>query len=153
MSRFLKWVGLVSLAGLLAAQFVSPKRIKRRINPALTVEANTAMTPEVSKILQRACDDCHSEKTVWRWYGRVAPISWLQMADVGMGRDEVNFSRWKEYPAKQQANMLKNTCQFVRKGDMPLWYYKPLHQGSWLSSGEVQQLCDWTTKEIDRLGK
>jgi hypothetical protein len=44
------------------------------------------------------------------------------MADVGMGRDEVNFSRWKEYSAKQQGNMLKNVCKFTREGDMPLYY-------------------------------
>ncbi len=153
MSRCLKWVGVLSLLGLAAIQFISPRRISRRVNPALTIEANTSMTPEVARILGSACNDCHSEKTAWRWYSRVAPFSWLLMADVGMGRDEVNFSRWKEYTPKQHGNMLKNMCRITREGNMPLWYYKPLHPGSWLSASDVQLFCTWTTAEIVRLEK
>ncbi len=152
-SRLLKWIGVASILTLLAAQFMHPARVKRRVNPALTVEANGTVPSEVGKILDRACNDCHSEKTNWRWYSRVVPFSWLLMADVGMGRDEVNFSRWHDYSAKQQVNMLKNICSMARKGEMPLWYYKPLHPGSWLSSSDVDQLCGWTQQETQRLTK
>src|SRR5437764_6931937 len=30
----------------------------------------------VRAVLERACQDCHSENTVWPWYSHIPPVSW-----------------------------------------------------------------------------
>lgn len=151
MSKLLKVTGVSSIALFVAMQFARPARVDRRIDQSQTIEAVTQMPTDVATILERSCKDCHSEKTVWRWYSNIAPVSWLQMADVGMARDLMNFSRWSEYTRAQQEERLKRTCELVQSGDMPLWYYKPLHPGGWLSSGDVNRVCEWTQVQRQRL--
>jgi hypothetical protein len=156
MSRLLKWIGIFAIPVLIVMQFMTPNKVNRKVDPSQTIEAVTQMTqpfPDVAAILERSCKDCHSEKTVWRWYSNIAPVSWLQMADVGMARDLMNFSRWSDYTRAQQEDRLKGMCEEVRSGDMPLWYYKPLHPSGWLSSGDVNRLCEWTDAERKRLAQ
>lgn len=40
---------------------------------------------------------CHSNETVWPWYSRIAPVSWLVAHDVHDGREELNLSTWNRY--------------------------------------------------------
>ena len=47
----------------------------RRTNPPVTGDMPAPV--EVKAILKGACYDCHSHETVWPWYSRVAPVSWL----------------------------------------------------------------------------
>ena len=53
--------------------------------------------------------------------------------------------------APQAAVLLKRIYELVRSGDMPPWYYKPLHPGGWLSQDEVNRICQWTQTEQQRL--
>src|SRR5450759_4293447 len=71
-----------------------------RRNPA--VESEVPASPEVRTILHRACYDCHSNETVWPWYSRIAPLSWLIAHDVHEGRDNLNLSTWNRLGAEQQ---------------------------------------------------
>jgi len=151
MSNSLKWLGVSSLVLFVAMQFARPARIHRRITESQTIAAVTRMPADVATVLQRSCGNCHSEDTHWRWYSNVAPVSWLQMADVGMARDVMNFSRWSNYTPAQQADRLRNIRDEVRSGDMPPWYYKPLHPGGWLSKDEVTRICTWAQTEQQRL--
>ena len=151
MSKFLKWLGAISLILFAATQFVRPSRVHRKVIESQTIEAVTGMPGDVAGVLYRSCGNCHSEKTDWRWYSNVAPVSWLQMADVGMARDAMNFSRWSILTPAQQSDRLAHICKLVRDGDMPPWYYKPLHPGGWLSNDEVNRICAWTQAERQHL--
>ncbi len=153
MSKLLKWAGSLAIVLFVAMQFARPARVNRQIVESQTVEAVTQMPNDVASILERSCGDCHSEKTSWRWYSNIAPVSWLQMADVGMARDAMNFSRWSDFTPAQQKDRLKNIYENVRSGDMPLWYFKPLHPSSWLSSSDVDRICEWTEVERQRLAQ
>jgi hypothetical protein len=74
--------------------------------------------PETRELAVRACFDCHSNQTVWPWYSKVAPISWLVQSDVVRGRKELNFSEW-DRPQREA----RESAGTVRKGSMPPWYY------------------------------
>jgi hypothetical protein len=54
-----------------------------RRNPPENAPAD--LPPEVAAILDRSCFDCHSHRTRWPWYSRVAPSSWLLSHHVGKG--------------------------------------------------------------------
>lgn len=34
-------------------------------------------------------------------------------------------------------------CEQVREGEMPLWFYIPLHPDARLSEADIRILCDW----------
>jgi hypothetical protein len=122
---------------LLAIQLVPVERS----NPP--VEGEMPAPPEVREVLRRACYDCHSNETVWPWYSRVAPVSWLLARDVGEGRRELNYSRWSSYSPKRQAKLRKETWKEVDEGEMPPWYYLPMHPAARLGEADRVLLRDF----------
>lgn len=86
-------------------------------------------------LFARACNDCHSNETYWRWYAYIAPVSWLVARDVNEGRRHLDVSEWD----KPQRHT-KDVANEIRSGDMPLWFYVPLHPTAKLSDSEKQQL-------------
>lgn len=52
--------------------------------------AKMPVSPDIEGIFGRACQDCHSNQTVWHWYSRVAPVSWFLVHHVNQGRGELN---------------------------------------------------------------
>jgi hypothetical protein len=152
MRKVLFIVAILVIAGIVVAQFTGVTRRNPRVNPAQTIEAQTQMPKEVADILHRACRDCHTDQTQWYWYSRVAPFSWLTEADVWAGRSHMNLSRWGQFTPEQKDDRLHGMCELLRKGDMPLWYYKPMHYPSaWLSNEDVNTICAWTEAERKRL--
>lgn len=103
-------------------------------NPPVTAEPHWN-SPQTRALFQRACFDCHSNTTHWPWYSHVAPVSWLLEHDVTDGRRHLNFSQWN-----QPQRHAKDVAREVASGDMPLWYYLPLHPSARLSAAEKQQL-------------
>jgi cytochrome c551/c552 len=101
---------------------------------------------EITAILRRACYDCHSNETRWPWYARLAPVSFWIWHDVKDGRGEVNFSVWDRYDARRKGRKLKEIVKEVKGGDMPPWYYVPLHPDAKLSSAERDAILRWANQ-------
>ncbi|MCA9809938.1 MAG: heme-binding domain-containing protein, partial [Candidatus Dadabacteria bacterium] len=96
------------------------------------------------EIFQRACYDCHSNETKWPFYSYVAPFSWLVVKDVNEGRDELNFSSWERMSMTRQSKKRKEIWEEVDEGEMPLWYYLPLHPGAKLSEHDKNIIRKWS---------
>ena len=77
--RILRWSIVGLCVGFIVIQFVPVNRT----NPP--VEGDLRAPTEVLSVLRRACYDCHSNETVWPWYSRVAPLSWVIAHDVTRG--------------------------------------------------------------------
>lgn len=107
------------------------------------VESDIPTSPEVKTVLKRACYDCHSHETVWPWYSRIAPISWLVAHDVTEGRAELNFSTWNQYTTQQQVKKLWKSWEEVEEGEMPPWFYAVPHQDAKLSAQDWSVLRAW----------
>ena len=135
--RVVRWVVLGLVVVLLGIQLVPVARS----NPAVSEEV--AAPPEARAILRRACYDCHSNQTTWPWYSRVAPASWLLAYDVREGRRELNFSTWDQYSPAQRAKMMKECVEQVDKGEMPPWYYVPMHREASLAEQDKAMLKRW----------
>ena len=151
MNRALRIIGIVAVVGFLAAQLAEPGWHNSRVDPSQTIEAQLQVPANVLGILNHACQDCHTDKTQWRWYAYVAPFSWLQVADVQAGRGRMNLSQWGRGTLPEKIDHLKEICKQVQEGDMPLWYYKPAHYPSaWLSDGDKKAVCDWAKDEVQR---
>ncbi|MCA8982124.1 MAG: heme-binding domain-containing protein [Planctomycetaceae bacterium] len=136
---------IVVVAALLCLQFVPIDRS----NPP--VEADLIAPAEVKSILKRACYDCHSNETKWPWYSYIAPGSWLMAADVKEGRAALNFSEWSnDYDEEDTPEMFQEICwPSIESGEMPLWFYLPLHPESRLSPQDLTVLKEWSGVESD----
>lgn len=137
-------------AVILVAQVVPVEKTNPDVIPSRTVEARLEVPPAIRRILDRSCYDCHSPRTVWPWYSHVAPVSWLLASDVSEGRGKVNFSEWAQYSPQQAEKKLVEICKAVKEGDMPPWYYTPMHAGSKLTEADRQTLCQWTESVKDQ---
>ena len=88
-------------------------------------------SPETRELVVRACFDCHSNETRWPWYSWIAPMSWLVERDVAEAREHVNFSEWN-----REQEDVEEAAEEVEEGEMPLWFYTPLHREARLSEEE-----------------
>lgn len=149
--RVLKWFVIVLAVIFVGIQFIRPARTNPAIDQPQTIEAHVQMPPEVSSILARSCNDCHSNKTVWPWYTNVAPVSWWLSNHVNEGRKELNMSEWGRLPRDRQERKLRQMCDEVTDGMMPLSSYLPMHPTARLSEQDKKRLCDWTEEERDRI--
>jgi hypothetical protein len=138
--------GMAALIAVLALAQLVPVA---RGNPP--VESEVPVPPEARALLARACLDCHSNQTVWPWYSRVAPVSWLVAKDVREGRDALNFSTWSGYSAKKQRKLLKESLEEVEEGDMPLWVYRVGHPEARLTAEDRALLQRWVDERLAAL--
>jgi Haem-binding domain len=147
-------IAAIAVAAIFAAlQFVRPARTNPPVEEARTISAHTQITPEVAALLDRSCNDCHSNQTRWPWYSNVAPVSWFVVGHVNDGRREMNFSDWAQYGTDARRELLKEICSEARSGAMPLGSYLRLHSEAKLSSEDVKTLCDWANAESRRLSQ
>jgi hypothetical protein len=102
---------------------------------------------EVGNTLARACGDCHSNHTNLPWYGHVAPISWLIKSHVREGREELNFSEWTSYSARQRRDELESICGVIANGRMPPASYTALHPEASLGAQDKKAVCIWAANE------
>lgn len=146
-----RWILLAAICLVVIAQFFGPAKTNPSIDQAKQLQSHTPTNPQVAVILDRSCNDCHSNNTRWPWYANVAPVSWFVINHVNDGRQALNFSEWARYDSREQNGKLNQICREVKAGAMPLSSYTPLHRGSQLSNDDVKALCDWANDERTRL--
>ena len=137
-------VVLAVIGLLLAIQLFRPSRTNPTIDSTQEIAAVLKVNPGVQAILNRSCQDCHSNRTVWPGYSEVAPISWLVADDVNSGRRHMNFSEWGTYPSYKQQDLLNEMCKIVTQRDMPPFTYGLAHAPSRPSEAEREAICEWT---------
>ena len=115
-------------------------------NPPVTQEVVWDST-QTAELARRACYDCHSNQPTWPWYSNVAPVSWLVQRDVNEGRSHLNFSEW-EKPGRH----VKDVAEQVKEGEMPPWFYRPLHPLARLSEADKQALMTGAEKSLGQQG-
>jgi hypothetical protein len=138
--KILKW-GLLVLVGVFILIQLVPRGLQQN-NPAVIAEPDwdSARTRELA---QRACFDCHSNETVWPWYSRVAPLSWLIVYDTLEGRRALNFSEWGTPGAGEEAEEgegFEESGEAIQEGEMPPPLYLLMHPDADLTEAEQRGL-------------
>jgi hypothetical protein len=144
----MKWVKRILLALLVlfvVAQLIRPSMANPPFDETKTLYAAEPVPSDVRAMLDRSCADCHSSRTAWPWYSRIAPVSWFLIDHVKDGRKELNYDEWVGYTPRRQARKLEETCDQVKTWEMPLKSYLRLHRDADLTQEEREQLCRWST--------
>src|SRR5688500_10700253 len=149
--KVLKWLLILIVALFVGVQFVRPARTNPAVDQTQTIHAHLQVTPQVASILDRSCQDCHSNSTRWPWYSNVAPVSWFVIDHVNHGRSHMNFSEWGRLDAKRTDKILEEICEEVTDEAMPLPSYTRIHWSAKLSPEDIKTLCDWSNAERTRI--
>ncbi len=106
-------------------------------------------SPATRALAKRACFDCHSNETVWPWYSRVAPVSWLVQRDVAEGRRVLNFSEWES--GRREGEKPEKIREELAEGEMPPMQYTLIHAEARLTKEEQRQLADGLAATVVRV--
>jgi hypothetical protein len=121
-------------------------------NPPVVAEPSWD-SPQTRALAVRACFDCHSNQTVWPFYSRIAPASWLATYDVVEGREHLNFSEWVsesgEYGEEsERSEAAEESIEVIRSGEMPPRQYLLLHPEAQLTPAEQQALINGLSNSL-----
>jgi mono/diheme cytochrome c family protein len=129
-----KAVAAVLTGAFILIQFV-PSSFDRTAQPVTGEPAWDS--PETRTTFYSVCGDCHSNQTVYPWYSRIAPGSWLIEQDIRKGRKHFNVSEWDR---SQRGG--DDAADEVRKGSMPVGPYLLMHPGANLSAAEKKRFVE-----------
>ncbi|NQV29578.1 MAG: heme-binding domain-containing protein [Candidatus Marinimicrobia bacterium] len=112
-----------------------------QFNPPVIQTVNAPA--DIQMILKTSCYDCHSNETVWPWYSKIAPASFLITRDVVEGRKHLNFSDFSEMDAFDSTDLAEEIIEMLEEGKMPLPPYLLLHPDARLSDDQSESLIRW----------
>lgn len=150
----MKWLKRAAIAIAIlfvVAQVIRPSMTNPPVDESRTLQAKAQIPPKINAIMERSCNDCHSNKTSWPWYSQVAPVSWYLSRHVTQGRRHLNISDWAGYDNKRATRKLDEICEQVKIGEMPMKTYLLIHPSANLSEADKQVLCSWAEQERARL--
>lgn len=146
----LKKILLVLLVIFLVMQAFRPeKNVSGQKNNAI---ATLYPVPDnVNQILVKACNDCHSNTTVYPWYAEIQPVAWWLDDHVKDGKKHLNFDEFATYRLAKQFHKLEEVFDEVKGGEMPLESYTVVHRDAKLTTEEKNIILDWSTAVRDTM--
>lgn len=141
MKKLIIYAFIIMVIVFLGIQFI-PVNLS---NPPVGEEINAP--DAVKQILVESCYDCHSNKTKWPWYNKIAPISWVIKKDVINGRSNMNFTEWDKYKSIEQ-DMKEMILEAIKEDRMPPLLYQLGHPSAKLTEEEMDIIEKWAKSEL-----
>lgn len=132
-------------------QFIPTTRNQSKLELPTDLMAVYNVPNQVEVIFKTSCYDCHSNNTVYPWYNKIQPTSWIMKGHIKKGKAELNFNEFGSYSERRQKSKLKSILNQVKDGEMPLASYTWIHREAKLSETEKKALEDWINKTLERL--
>jgi len=147
-----KKILIVLLIILVVIQFFRPD--KNVSNESTFDIAKKYHVPDsVATLLKVACNDCHSNFTVYPWYAEIQPFGWWLSNHVKDGKRHLNFSTFLSRPVAVQNHKFEETIEMVKEKEMPLVSYTwfGLHHEANLTDAQRELLVAWAQSQMDTL--
>jgi len=151
MRRSIKYILLSLLVIFVVIQFFRPaKNISNQVSQN-DISHRFTMPPEISKIFQNSCYDCHSNNTRYPWYWQVQPVTWWMNGHINDAKRAVNYSEFLSYSARRQYKKIEETNEMVQKDEMPLSSYLIIHRSARLNKDQKMLVEQWTSGVMSQL--
>jgi len=137
-------LSLLAGIGVLALPFVHPFGPVRQERSSALLPGVQWDDPRVLPLFEKACQNCHSQRTQWPLYGYLPLVSWALEKDVAEARQHKDLSQWNRYSIEEKRDLLARIGAEVRSHQMPLSRYLLLHPEARLSDAEIQVIYQWT---------
>lgn len=150
MKKYAKPVLLALAAIFILSQFIRPAKNLSN-DQSNNVSRKYPVPDSVQAILKVACNDCHSNFTVYPWYAEVQPVaSWLA-SHVSDGKRHLNFSTFTAPRVAVQNHKFEEIIDMVKEGEMPLASYTWIHRDAILDDQQKETLIQWAQTNMDSL--
>ena len=144
MTSLVKKLFLGSTAVFVVLQFIRPeKNVSAEPPDKDDFIVRLEPPPEVKKMLQVACYDCHSDNTRYPWYAEIQPGGWWLKQHIDDGKRELTFSSFGAYSAKKQAKKLSAIVDEIGGRTMPLKSYTWIHRDAIFTDAQLKTLTTW----------
>ena len=148
-----KKILLLVIAILVLIQFIRPTKNISADAFQTDISKVYKVPGDVSDILKKACNDCHSNNTRYPWYAEIQPVAWWLNDHIEEGKEELNFSEFGGYSLRRQISKLRSIENSIKDGTMPLSTYTFMHKDAKLTKEEQAQLIDWVKTTRNSLTK
>ena len=146
----LKKILIVLALVLVVIQFIRPTQ-NLSANTAKDISTLYPMPSDVKLIVDKACADCHSNKTAYPWYASIQPVAFWLADHVNEGKREFNFNEFAGYRIAKQNHKLEEVIEQIKEGEMPLYSYTLIHRDAKLTDAEKATLINWCQHIMDTL--
>jgi hypothetical protein len=142
---------LFLLVSFIIIQFFHPKPNKSDSDQPNFIGKAYPVPDDVSAILKKACNDCHSNNSRYPWYSNIQPVDWWLTNHIKEGKNHLNFDEYANRSPRYQYGKMDETADLVKKGEMPLNSYTWIHKDAILKDEEKQKLIDWANGIMESL--
>lgn len=144
--KVVKKIALILLLVFIVMQFFRPENNRDKSEHLEVFLTETNPPQEVGMVLRQACYDCHSNNTVYPWYGNIAPVSYWMADHIDHGKGDLNFSDWANYSVRKKAHKLEEVVEVLENHEMPLKEYTWTHKEARLSQEERKAVIGWAER-------
>lgn len=146
-----KKIMLFLLACLIIIQFIHPKKNKTDGPQPNYIGAKYGIPGDVKLIMDKACNDCHSNNTRYPWYAMLQPVHWWMDNHVKEGISKINYDEYTNKSAWYQMHKMEETIEMIKEDEMPLSSYTITHKDAKLTIDEKAKLTSWAQSVIDTI--
>ncbi|MHB8261098.1 MAG: heme-binding domain-containing protein [Bacteroidia bacterium] len=139
-------IAIVSL--LVLIQFIRPEKNIGTTDGPNDIAHTVTVSPEIRKILDKSCYDCHSNHTEYPWYFNIQPVAWWIANHVNDGKHHLNFSEFNTYKSKRKFKKLTEIKDEIEEGGMPMDYYLWIHGNAKLNETEKNSIYKWVGESL-----
>lgn len=146
--KFLLGLGVV----FIIIQFIRPDKNDSG-DTQFDIATAYELPTEISHILETACNDCHSNKTLYPWYYNIQPVAWWLDHHVTDGKKHLNFSSFTKSSIAVQNHKFEEVIETVEGKEMPLpaYTYLGLHAEANLTDDQRKALIHWAEQQMNML--
>jgi len=146
-----KFIWLIIILLIVIIQLIPNQKPEVILSNENDLIYNNKLPESVENILRTSCYDCHSNESKYPWYSYIAPVSWLVVRDIKVGREELNFSEWESQSRMDKAKNIDKIIDEVSDEQMPMSIYTLIHSDAKLKAEDRQQLVDWADNYAESL--
>lgn len=135
------WVIIIILLGI---QLIRPaKNQSALVSNSIVNQYN--VPDSTAKLLVKACNDCHSNTTVYPWYAEIQPLGWWLNNHIKHGKKALNFDEFTTYAKEDHEHIFDEIIETVTEEKMPLKSYTwlGLHKEAKLTEAERLNIINW----------
>jgi hypothetical protein len=124
------------------------------LNPKVLKQVGLAYAKDLAPLMDKACMDCHSGKTVFPWYHSIPGIKQYLDNHISEGREHLDLEGGFPFKSRKPIVMrIRGIGRLVAAGRMPLWDYSLMHPSSRLTPAEKQTIVDWSETSFQKLSE
>jgi len=143
---------LALAALLILAQFIRPDR-NESDDRTYDISTKYTIPADVNHLLEVACNDCHSNKTIYPWYSNVQPVAYWLDNHITDGKRHLNFSEFTKRPIAIQNHKLEEIVEMVEEKEMPIkdYTYLGMHPDANLTDAQRELIVNWAKEQMAML--